>query len=134
MKDQTTTGQDKSQNVSQKMGQTSESVLDYDLTGAASLPETADRTHQPDPNTLGVGAGGGAGVERSSKALLRDVLEALQNVSDVDAPAIRAEVHDGEVTLAGDVQDNHQKTIAEDVVMNLQGVKQVHNNIHVGIA
>jgi len=40
-------------------------------------------------------------------------------------------VKDGEVTLVGEVHDRRMKHMAEDVVDEVAGVKDIHNNLRV---
>jgi hypothetical protein len=40
-------------------------------------------------------------------------------------------IRDGEVTLQGSVPDRRMKRMAEDVVEDVQGVRQVHNHLRV---
>ena len=74
---------------------------------------------------------GPKGYQRSDDRIREDVSEALSRHGDVDASEIEVNVQNGEVTLTGTVQDRQQKRLAEDVVADLSGVKDVHNQIRV---
>ena len=41
--------------------------------------------------------------------------------------------HPPEVTLAGSVRERADKRRVEDVIESVSGVREVHNNLHVGI-
>ncbi|HEU4551386.1 MAG TPA: BON domain-containing protein [Chitinophaga sp.] len=48
-------------------------------------------------------------------------------------PGVSATVHDGVVTLNGEVNDENAKQTAEDAAKNVKGVKSVTNNITVQV-
>jgi BON domain-containing protein len=77
---------------------------------------------------------GPAGYTRSDERIRELVCEALTDDPDVDATHIEVTVKDGEVTLAGTVEDRRQKRMAEDCVEQVSGVKDVHNQIRIGAA
>jgi hypothetical protein len=59
------------------------------------------------------------------------VSELLTRDPDIDATEIEVIVVDGEVTLAGDVEDRRTKRHAEDLVERCAGVNDVHNQLRV---
>lgn len=82
-------------------------------------------------------AGGGhrgkgpAGYTRSDERIKEDVCDALTIDDRVDATGIAVAVHDGEVALSGTVPERGMKRIAEDVVEDVAGVRDVQNSIRV---
>lgn len=73
---------------------------------------------------------GPKGYQRSDARIHEDVCDRL-TYADVDAENIEVAVTNGEVTLSGTVHDRHDKRRAEDVVEDVSGVRDVHNNIRV---
>ena len=80
---------------------------------------------QPGPYT-GVGP---KGYERSDDRILDDVCQRLTQHGMLDASDIQVEVHNGEVTLNGRVEDRRAKRMAEDTAESVTGVWDVHNNL-----
>ena len=72
---------------------------------------------------------GPKGYQRSDERILEDVCERLTRHGQIDASDIEVHVKDGEVTLSGSVDDRAAKRMAEDVVDDVSGVKDVHNNL-----
>ena len=72
---------------------------------------------------------GPQGFQRSDERIREMVHEALTDDHHVDASNLTVEVKDGEVTLTGTVEDRAMKRRAEDVVLAVKGVKDVHNQI-----
>jgi osmotically-inducible protein OsmY len=68
---------------------------------------------------------------RPDERIREDVCERLTEHPDIDASEVEIQVNNGEVTLAGSVDDRHQKRLAEDVIENLWGVRDVHNHLRV---
>jgi osmotically-inducible protein OsmY len=73
---------------------------------------------------------GPKGYQRADNRIHEDVCDRL-TYSDVDAENIEVAVANGEVTLSGTVRDRWDKRHAEDVVEQVSGVRDVHNNIRV---
>lgn len=69
--------------------------------------------------------------KRSDDRIEEEVNEMLFRDPNVDATDIEVEVHEGEVTLSGTVEDRHTKRMAEDCVWNASGVRNVTNLIRV---
>lgn len=84
-----------------------------------------DNWSQPGPYT-GVGP---KGYERSDDRILDDVCQRLTQHGMLDASNIEVEVHNGEVTLDGQVEDRRAKRMAEDTAESVPGVWDVHNNL-----
>jgi hypothetical protein len=65
---------------------------------------------------------------RSDERIREDVCEMLTD-ADLDAREIDVKVRDGEVTLEGSVTDRWSKREAEDVVCQVRGVRDCHNQL-----
>jgi len=85
---------------------------------------------QSSPRSYGQFAGRGPkGYQRSDERIREDACERLTYDSEVDASDVTVTVADGEVTLEGEVENRNQKRRAEDVIENVNGVKDVHNRL-----
>lgn len=70
--------------------------------------------------------------KRSRERILDDVAEALTREPELDAGEITVEVNDErDVVLGGEVGHKADKRLAEDLVADVVGVHDVHNNIRV---
>ena len=74
---------------------------------------------------------GPKGYRRSDERIHEDVCEALTRHPDVDASDLEVHVEGGEVTLTGTVDGRAAKRLAEDVVEQISGVTDIHNQIRV---
>jgi hypothetical protein len=74
---------------------------------------------------------GPKGWKRSDERIQDEVNEALARNPEVDASDIEVSVQNGEVTLAGIVEDRGQKRRAEDVVEDVFGVEDVQNQLKI---
>lgn len=74
---------------------------------------------------------GPKGFKRSDERIKEEVCEMLTRNHSIDADDIDVEVKDGEVTLTGSVSERRMKHLAEDLVEQCFGVKDVTNNIRV---
>lgn len=74
---------------------------------------------------------GPKGYTRSDERIREDVSDRLEQHGEIDATEIEVRVSNGEVTLEGTVEDRWMKRMAEDVVEDCPGVKQVNNRIRV---
>lgn len=74
---------------------------------------------------------GPKGYSRSDERIREDVCERLSDNSGIDASEIEVQVSDGEVTLSGTVEERRIKRMAEDIVEDISGVKDVQNQIKV---
>lgn len=72
---------------------------------------------------------GPKGYRRSDERIREDVNDRLTEHAHLDASDIEVSVKDGEVTLTGKVFDRTDKRLAEDVVEEVAGVKNVQNNL-----
>ncbi|HEY8538933.1 MAG TPA: BON domain-containing protein [Steroidobacteraceae bacterium] len=75
---------------------------------------------------------GPRGYKRSDERIREDVCECLTEDDYIDATNIEVQVKDGEVTLSGTVNTREEKRRACDLIEDLPGVKDVHNNLRVG--
>ncbi|MDQ2669556.1 MAG: BON domain-containing protein [Gemmatimonadota bacterium] len=57
--------------------------------------------------------------------------EELTRHGAIDASDIEVKVKEGEVTLTGHVDSRRAKRLAEEIVENLSGVREVHNQLRV---
>lgn len=75
---------------------------------------------------------GPKGWKRSDERIMDEVCERLEEHPDLDASGIEVSVSEGEVTLAGTVDDRSAKRLAEDLAEAVPGVRDVHNRMRVG--
>ena len=68
---------------------------------------------------------------RSDERIREEVCECLTYHPHIDASEIDVTVKDGEVTLTGSVGDRGSKRLAEDIVEDVRGVRDVHNQLRV---
>lgn len=74
---------------------------------------------------------GPKGYTRSDERIREDVCDVLTDHPMVDASDVEVAVHSGEVTLSGSVSSREEKRLAEDIIENLSGVKDVSNQLRV---
>jgi hypothetical protein len=74
---------------------------------------------------------GPKGYQRSDERIREIVSEALTRDGDLDASEMEVSVERGEVTLQGTAPNRWSKRLAEDLVQDLPGVKEVHNRLRV---
>jgi hypothetical protein len=72
---------------------------------------------------------GPKGYRRSDRRIEEDIYERLTRHGGLDARAIEIEIDDGDVILKGSVNNRQAKRIAEDVVYEVQGVRDVRNEL-----
>jgi osmotically-inducible protein OsmY len=75
---------------------------------------------------------GPKGYQRSDARINEDVCDRLCDSPDIDATNVDVRVNGGEVTLSGTVSSRDEKRRAEDMIENVSGVREVHNNLRVG--
>jgi hypothetical protein len=89
----------------------------------------ADQERWP---TQGPHAGKGPkDYQRSDDAIRDDVCETLTRHGNIDASDINVSVHNGEVTVSGNVPDKHMRREVEDVLDDMSGVKDVNNQLRI---
>ena len=102
----------------------------YEATGGMTSWTGRDRSE--DRERRGGFAGRGPkNYRRADDRVCEDVVERLTRHPDVDASEVDVTVKDGEVMLTGTVDDRHERRTAEDVVWEVWGVREVHNNLKV---
>jgi osmotically-inducible protein OsmY len=69
--------------------------------------------------------------QRSDERIREDVNERLTIDARIDASDIDVRVQSGEVTLTGFVEDGRSRRLAEELVEDLSGVRDVHNELRV---
>jgi osmotically-inducible protein OsmY len=72
---------------------------------------------------------GPKGYKRSDDRIREDVCERLADHPLLDASEIEVKLQGGEVTLSGTVESRQAKRLAEDLVEQVSGVKEVHNQL-----
>jgi hypothetical protein len=74
---------------------------------------------------------GPKGYKRADERIKEDVNERLTHDPHIDASEVEVEVKNGEVTLTGTVDSRQNKRRAEDVIENVSGVSEIHNQLRV---
>jgi osmotically-inducible protein OsmY len=88
---------------------------------------------EPGRQSQGWFAGRGPrGYQRSDERIREDVCDRLSDDPWVDATDVDVAVRGGEVTLSGHVRDRSDKRRIEDVIEDVSGVREVHNNLRAG--
>ena len=94
---------------------------------------TADATRAVDWRSPGPYRGvGPVGYRRSDERICEEVCERLTYDGQLDPSMVSVEVRDGDVLLAGWVNDRAQKYLAEDISEEVAGVRSVKNEMRVG--
>ena len=84
---------------------------------------------------LGPGPHAGRGprdYRRSDQRIFEDLCNWLAADPRLDARQISVQVRDGDVTLEGRVADRRARRLAEDIAVNVSGVRDVFNHLRVG--
>jgi hypothetical protein len=74
---------------------------------------------------------GPKGYQRSDERIKEDLCERLSMHEWLDTSEVEVQVHNGEVTLTGTVEERQAKRLVEDIAEDVFGVKDVHNQIRV---
>jgi osmotically-inducible protein OsmY len=74
---------------------------------------------------------GPRGYKRSNERLTEEINEKLTQHPDINAEEIEIKVQNGEVTLTGVVDDRQTKRMVEDIVEEISGVNELHNQLRV---
>lgn len=74
---------------------------------------------------------GPKGYQRSDSRIFEEACELLTESPDVDASEIEVGVHEGVITLSGEVLGRRDKRTAEDLLDNISGVRDIQNQIKV---
>jgi hypothetical protein len=96
-------------------------------TGATGFGTTWGHTEPtPKPNLAGRGP---KAWKRADRQIHEEVCERLADHPHIDATDIEVSVDEGEVTLAGTVDDRDTKWSAEDCALEVHGVRDIHNRL-----
>jgi osmotically-inducible protein OsmY len=71
------------------------------------------------------------GYKRSDDRIREDICDQLSQQSQLDPGEIEVSVSGGEVTLSGSVPERYMKWQAEQVIDNVSGVNEIHNQLRV---
>lgn len=74
---------------------------------------------------------GPKGYQRSDERIKEEVHEVLTWNNEVDASDIEVEVKDGEVSLSGTVLDRRMKRLAEELIEDISGVRDISNQLKI---
>lgn len=74
---------------------------------------------------------GPKGYTRSDDRIREEISDELMAAGDVDASEIEVQVSNGEVTLSGSVDSRDAKRRAEELIEDIQGVRDVQNHLRV---
>lgn len=74
---------------------------------------------------------GPQGYQRSDERIFEDVCERLKWHGQIDVRNIQVEVQNGEVTLSGTVDGRRTRQLAEHILYDVFGVKDLHNRLHI---
>ena len=74
---------------------------------------------------------GPRGYQRSDERILEDVNERLTEHGQIDASDVEVQVQNGEVSLRGTVENRRAKRLAEDIIDDIPGVNDIHNQLRV---
>jgi osmotically-inducible protein OsmY len=74
---------------------------------------------------------GPKGYQRADVRIHDEVCELLTRHPAMDASLMDVQVEKGVVTLTGEVSDRRMKYLAEDIVDEVSGVKEIHNKLRV---
>jgi osmotically-inducible protein OsmY len=96
----------------------------YSVTGMYENP----LLDQPHPKHEGKGP---KTYKRRDDRIHDEICERLTHHPLIDASTTDVEVTDGEVTLSGEVADRRMKHMVEDVVDQVSGVREIHNQLRV---
>lgn len=97
----------------------------YSVTGMYENPLLERKHHGPHKGK------GPKGYNRADDRIHDEICKHLTQHSLVDASLIDIQVANGVVTMTGEVTDRRMKYLAEDVVDEVTGVKEIHNKVRV---
>ncbi len=100
--------------------------------GSGRIGQRSEPSWRPGESRGQFSGKGPKGYQRSDERVREDVSDILERNGELDASEIEVVVVAGEVTLQGEVTDRRGKRLAEDLIEDLPGVKQVHNRLRVG--
>lgn len=91
----------------------------------------ARNVSQYNPSRVGSERRGPKGYKRSDDRIREEVCECLSDHSELDSRDIEVKVENCEVTLTGTVSDRRAKWLAEELIDQVRGVDDVHNQLRV---
>jgi osmotically-inducible protein OsmY len=71
---------------------------------------------------------------RPDASISRDVRDLLADAPDLDTSQVDVSVREGAVTLSGRVAQWYDKSLVEDLIGQVWGVREVHNHLSVSPA
>ena len=74
---------------------------------------------------------GPQGYQRSADSIREEICERLTRHGQVDASGIRVTVENGEAILEGTVSTRREKRLAEDILENISGIRDIHNRLRI---
>jgi hypothetical protein len=74
---------------------------------------------------------GPRGYTRPDARIIEDINEALTYSPHIDATDIEVRVDQGDVTVSGTVDDRYIKRLVENIIEDVSGVRDVHNQLRV---
>jgi len=69
----------------------------------------------------------------TDEKILKDIHDKLMKVANFDATLVEVIVDDGVVTLNGKAEESVTKGIIEYTIQDIEGIKEIRNNLHVGL-
>ncbi len=92
----------------------------------------AEVENPQNPNLYSVGSGGDLNKEpRSDRDIENDILEAIDNTDDLQGSDLDIVVENGVARLLGTADSPQAKTLFQDIVQNIPGVRSVENAVEV---
>lgn len=131
-------GQQDQQNWEQQFGQQPQTMRGQGGYGQQARfgqgMEYANRGEQRDWRwDQGPYSGKGPRDYRRSDASIRDeACELLTRHGGIDATDININVHEGDITLSGNVPERHMRRMAEDMLENISGVRDINDQLRIG--
>lgn len=99
--------------------------------GYGDFRSRKDARQRDDERSGGHRGRGPRNIMRSDERIADDLIERLTRDDAIDASEILVGIDAGVVTLTGEVPERRMKHLAEDLAAAVQGVREVHNRIHV---
>ena len=66
---------------------------------------------------------------RPDATISRDVRDLLADAPDLDSSLVDVTVREGEVTVSGRVSEGYEKSLVENLIGRVWGVREVHNHL-----
>jgi len=94
--------------------------------------ETSRYYRESAPASRGHRGKGPMNYQRSDERIRESVCEMLTDDDRIDASRMEVHVMNGDVTLSGWVDERYAKRLAEEIVENIPGVRDIQNQLRVG--